>query len=110
MGKKRRADAVAETEEAASTPGPGDEGGSKRAKSKATRVSDLREEDLEERERTLATELREARLQQGTLRGNPPTKNRINWQREVTRANNAVYRLEQNYNEVRRELDRRKGT
>ncbi|CAE8652243.1 unnamed protein product [Polarella glacialis] len=74
---------------------------------KAAHVQDLKEDELEERSKAQAEELRKARFAQGQLRGEPPSSNRINWQREVTRMNNAVHRAEQAFNEVKREQEKR---
>mmetsp|Transcript_24287 Transcript_24287/g.44587 ORF Transcript_24287/g.44587 Transcript_24287/m.44587 type:complete len:185 (+) Transcript_24287:126-680(+) len=99
MGKKRR---TAEDEVA----GPADKS-TKRQKGTTPSILPLAE--LEERESALAEELRAARRSLGTVRGTDPGQNRITWQREVTKHNNAVHKLELTYNEVRRELEKRKA-
>ncbi|CAE8585218.1 unnamed protein product [Polarella glacialis] len=84
-----------------------DENPGKKSKKSAAHVQDLKEDELEERSKAQAEELRKARFAQGQLRGEPPSSNRINWQREVTRMNNAVHRAEQAFNEVKREQEKR---
>mmetsp|Transcript_17879 Transcript_17879/g.38309 ORF Transcript_17879/g.38309 Transcript_17879/m.38309 type:complete len:246 (-) Transcript_17879:83-820(-) len=99
MGKKRRAEETA----APTEPRQG-----KKAKSRDIRPVDMTDFELEEREQELSEKLRDARWQREKLRTEPPTANRIAWQREVTRCNNLVHRAESNYNEVKSELSRRR--
>merc|ERR1719512_613535 len=99
MGKKRRAEADPETEELQG----------KKARTRDVRPAELTERELEDRERALHEELRQARWAREKLRTEPPSSNRIQWQREVTRSNNAVHKAESLYNEARNELDRRRG-
>eukprot|EP00440_Ansanella_granifera_P065879 gb/GFBE01071449.1/.p1 GENE.gb/GFBE01071449.1/~~gb/GFBE01071449.1/.p1 ORF type:complete len:116 (+),score=24.38 gb/GFBE01071449.1/:1-348(+) len=112
MGKKRRRDDEEENPgEAPHGAGAPRESVSKKSKKgRELHVSELNSEDLEDRERAAAEDLRKARANQAAMRSDPPQKssNRINWQREVTRANNTVHRAEQSYNEVKREIERRR--
>ena len=110
MGKKRRRDEEeGEAEGEAPQPSADLIGDTKKTKQKGVvHVQDLSDKKLQEREAELQETLRKARLDQGNLRGDPPAMNRILWQRQVTYANNAVYRAEQAYGEVRREIERRR--
>merc|ERR1719188_2408994 len=104
MGKRRRADAgqeqAVDEQETLSK---------KQKGSRAVHPSTLSDSELEDRERELHEALREARWSREKLRTEPPSTNRIAWQREVTRSNNVVHKAESLYNEARNELDRRRG-
>merc|ERR1719350_1901813 len=102
MGKKRRAEAEPEQADNQELQG-------KKARSRVIHPQELTDRELEDRERELHETLREARWAREKLRTEPPATNRITWQREVTRSNNAVHKAESLYNEARSELDRRRG-
>mmetsp|Transcript_27878 Transcript_27878/g.78890 ORF Transcript_27878/g.78890 Transcript_27878/m.78890 type:complete len:118 (-) Transcript_27878:89-442(-) len=110
MGKRRRqdaADAQGEAAEgdapAAKKPGPS----SASANPKPTKL-EAEIEALERQERVLSEDFRQKRWERERMRSGPPSTGRLIWQREITRANNAVSRAERAYTDVVRELERKR--
>mmetsp|Transcript_101272 Transcript_101272/g.292870 ORF Transcript_101272/g.292870 Transcript_101272/m.292870 type:complete len:108 (+) Transcript_101272:18-341(+) len=101
MGKKRK-QAGAQDQPA------DDERPGKKAKGKFAEPSSLSSDDLLDRQYKLQCELNEARFARERLRSEPPTQNRILWQREVTRQNCAVHKLESLLADVQREVTKRR--
>mmetsp|Transcript_13155 Transcript_13155/g.30741 ORF Transcript_13155/g.30741 Transcript_13155/m.30741 type:complete len:214 (-) Transcript_13155:109-750(-) len=99
MGKKRR------TEDEPAAPASA---AAKKQKG-AGALAGLSLAELEEKEASLAEEVRVARRSLGAVRGSDPGQNRISWQREVTKHNNAVHKLELTHSEVKREVEKRKA-